>query len=271
VIEQHVQRDTSGRLHVLHQGNSGVCRARNAGFAARSPGSRYVLFLDADDRMKPDMLDVLVQHMEAHPEVALTYCLEIHVDVKGTPIKYPGPWVRYALTRVGIRPVPDHVYATPVLALLEGQATPSTSLIRCREVEREEGFDEDLGQPGEDSDLFARIGLTNPVHRLPERLLLYRRHPDQVTRESERMKRQTKRLIKKWSQPWHTVDPLYPKRRRLWRAWNGCKIPKMWLDAAHDHLQSGNLLRPLALSGGSVLRYIHYMWILAAADRLRTP
>lgn len=269
VIQEHVQRDTSGRLRVLHQENGGVCRARNVGFAARSPDSRYVLFLDADDRMKPDMLDVLVQHMEAHPEVALTYCLADHIDVSGQQIKQPRPPLRYSSSSFGMQPVSNSVRATPVLSLFDGHAIPSTSMIRCHDVEEAGGFDEALGQPAEDCDLFARIGLKRQVHRLHERLIEYRRHSGQVTRQAERKKQQMKRLGEKWSRPWNAKDPLFHRRRHIWRTWNGCTIPQMWLHAARDQFRSGRIFRSLLLAGGSIMRYIHFIWITATVDFLR--
>src|ERR687887_165351 len=42
------------RCSTIGQRNSGVSRARNAGFAACNPASSYLLFLDADDCLEPE-------------------------------------------------------------------------------------------------------------------------------------------------------------------------------------------------------------------------
>jgi hypothetical protein len=49
--------DSDGRIRVRHTENHGVSRARNEGL--KMAGGRYVTFLDADDRMAPDMLKKL--------------------------------------------------------------------------------------------------------------------------------------------------------------------------------------------------------------------
>ncbi|RQN05743.1 glycosyltransferase [Pantoea ananatis] len=50
-------------IRVIHQPNGGVSRARNAGLAVAS--GKYVTFPDADDTMKPEMYQTLVDMAEA--------------------------------------------------------------------------------------------------------------------------------------------------------------------------------------------------------------
>lgn len=65
------------RLRVLSQTNQGVGAARNTGLKAAR--GRYVVFLDADDWLTPDALNVFAQCMHDHPDAVFcnrSKCLE---------------------------------------------------------------------------------------------------------------------------------------------------------------------------------------------------
>ncbi len=63
--------DRDPRFRLLYQENQGVAAARDAG-AAASDG-RYLLFLDADDRIAPGYLEAAVAALEADPDLTLVY------------------------------------------------------------------------------------------------------------------------------------------------------------------------------------------------------
>jgi glycosyltransferase involved in cell wall biosynthesis len=58
-------------VRVIPQSQQGVSSARNRGVAEARSG--YLVFLDADDRLLPNALDVGVRALLAHPECALAY------------------------------------------------------------------------------------------------------------------------------------------------------------------------------------------------------
>lgn len=252
--------DPRRRVRLLQQANSGVCHARNVGFGARSKESKYVLFLDADDALKPSMLERLVSHMDAHGEVGLTYCLYDHVDENGTvsPV-HPVP-ERYRGTAFGLHSIPDADLDTPVLNIFCGHAIPSVSLLRVSCFEETDGFDAQLGQPEEDVDVFMQIALQHPVHRLPERLVNYRRHASQITRDTARLEAQRAKLLEKWARPFNEVTRQHAKTVRSVRLeWYGKILPLLWLRAAVTILREGKLGRPVLLFAASATKYFYYV------------
>ena len=64
-------RYPSRRLRLIEQENRGLAAARNA--AIRAATGRYVLPLDADDRLAPALLHKALAWLEAHPETAIVY------------------------------------------------------------------------------------------------------------------------------------------------------------------------------------------------------
>lgn len=78
----HSLRDR--RLTLLHQQNSGVSAARNAGLAmARSP---YIFFLDADDILMQDALSRMVAALDQTPQSVACFAHHIRIAEDGTPL-----------------------------------------------------------------------------------------------------------------------------------------------------------------------------------------
>lgn len=72
IIERHPER----RIRLVEKANGGLADARNAGI--REAGGRYILPLDADDRLHPEMLARTVAVLEADPKVAIAYTDLVH-------------------------------------------------------------------------------------------------------------------------------------------------------------------------------------------------
>jgi len=73
------------RTSILHTVNQGVAAARNEGIS-RAKG-KYILPLDADDKLGPDYIHEAVAVMEADEEVGIVYCRAEHFGILAGPVK----------------------------------------------------------------------------------------------------------------------------------------------------------------------------------------
>jgi glycosyltransferase involved in cell wall biosynthesis len=159
------------RVRIVHEKRLGVARARNAGLAATS--GDLVIFLDADDRLRPRTLERLRDALSAHPEADVAYTTYVKIDAQGR-IRTDRP-LPFAPTPSG------HVLE----AMLAGcfVKAPGAALVRRSALERVGAFDPAV-PVAEDWELWCRIATSGQfvfVHD-PEALLEYRLHPDAATR-----------------------------------------------------------------------------------------
>jgi len=252
IVQAHSASDP--RIRLIQQPNGGVCKARNAGFAA-SQESDYLLFLDADDCLDPEMLETLVSHLDQHSEVGLIYCSHTNVDANDQLIELPRFPTRYLPTRFGLRTVPDSYPETLFPSILASGVKPSVSLIRRSVYDQTSGWDEALGQHYEDTDLFLDVVLRSKCHYFPEPLARYRQHPQQASISSK-----THGQREKFHQKWMTLKDLTYEQRALYIASHhfshGRVTPhRGWIWGNH-HLKKGEVSLALRYYLGALRRYI---------------
>lgn len=186
------------RRRLVRLEHGGVARARNAGYRAASATSRYVYFLDADDLLEPDMLQVMVDYLDRHPRVGLAFCGFTCIDDAGRTlpdIVMP----RYVPTRFGVRELPPDEPATPLVSIYcWAPVMESLSVLRREVYERTDGWDESMGQGGEGVDLFVQVAFHSEVHFINQRLYRYRRHGRQASHDAAGLQRQDLRVQVKW-------------------------------------------------------------------------
>lgn len=139
------------RTRVLHTANAGTAAARNAG--VRASKGKYILPLDADDRIGTTYLAKAVAILNAHANIGIVYC---EAELFGE--RY-GKWQleQYDLRR-----------------LLVSNMIFCSGLYRRADWEQTRGYDTAL--PGwEDHDFWLSIvELGRDVYRIPETLFYYR-------------------------------------------------------------------------------------------------
>ena len=215
IVEAAAAHDA--RIQLVRQENHGVSHARNTG-CARAPASEYLLFLDADDMLDADMLEVMTAYLDAHPAVGLAYCAFRVIDADDRPVSTDASPdtlpARYVPTRFGYRQLADATAETPLESLMSNHAAyPSVCVMRRSTFEQTGRWDTSF-QISEDKDLVLQLALVSPVHFVPRKLVGYRRHGENVT-ASASVYPSLRRLQEKW---WGRTDLTPAQQQAVRRA-----------------------------------------------------
>lgn len=137
---------------VLHTSNRGVSAARNLGIAEAT--GRYILPLDADDRIAPTYLEKGVEQLDHSPETGIVYC------EAGAFGGASGSWN-----------LPE--FSLPHLLL--DNLIFSSALFRRSDWQLAGGYRENMRHGWEDWDFWlSMMELGIGVYRIPEQLFFYR-------------------------------------------------------------------------------------------------
>jgi glycosyltransferase involved in cell wall biosynthesis len=254
VLEKLAQKDP--KLKVYSHVNSGVARTRNVGYASISQDSQYLLFLDGDDFLSPDMLSIMVEHLDRHPDLGFVYCDRTYTNEVGESIDSPY-FPRYEPTPWGIREIDPNQLETPFSAIFNlAPVIPSVSLIRRSTYQETGGWDEDFGQHYEDTNLFLNLAIRSKVHYIHQPLVYYRRHEAQSTANSSRFLEQENKLYKLWT----TRKDLTLIQRQLideaWKFRNNRLAACLGFRSGNTFLKQGNFLQAIRFYGGAIRRYV---------------
>ncbi len=165
--DNSVEIATRYPVRLLQQDNSGVCVARNNALSLAS--GRYVMFLDADDRLVP----TAVEHM-----VAL-------LDVQPPQVAYVYGQMRYFGRK-------NSIFASmpfdPV-KLMQANFVCATTLIRRETLVAVGGYDDGFRMLREDWELYIRLCRSGFVGKfLQEVVLEYRKHKEPTGTSTRRVK-----------------------------------------------------------------------------------
>lgn len=245
------------RVKLVRQANRGVAAARNAGFAASHADSEYLLFLDSDDRLEPEALEVMSAYLDDHPGVGMVHCGYTRVDDRGRTDPDEEPWApRWVPSGRGLRGLrPDEPDTPFVSVFCLAAIVPSLVMFRRSVYGLTPGWDETFGQPFEDTNLFLHVALVSRIHHIPQALVRHRRHGTQSTADLDRLAVQERRLYASWRDPPGLSEAQRETVRSAWRFRERRVIPAQAIAAARRSLREGRPLRALRFLAGAARRW----------------
>jgi glycosyltransferase involved in cell wall biosynthesis len=216
IVSQY--RLLAGARLICHETRGGTGGSgRNTG--ARAARGEYLAFLDMDDVWLPHKLAKQVKILDEYPEFGLTYCHCIYVDDELVPLE--------PQLKPYVSPANDTLRQLLITGIIK---SPSAVLLRKDVFEAVGGFDTNLIV--NDRDLWMRVALQHRLHGDPQPGFLYRRHPNQMSRNHRSMLYSYAQLMEK-TLTW--VPKARPDLSRMLRGIAGRTLR----DAAWEKLQEG--------------------------------
>ena len=158
-------------VRYIRQPNRGLTASRNLG--VRESRGSYIVFLDADDRLKPDAIEAGLRVLAGRPECAMAVGDHLFISEDGSHL---------ANSRK------EYLASSHYEALLRSNFIEmiSSVLFRRQVLDEVGGFNTEL-RVAEDYELYLRIARKYPICSHPAVVAEYRKHQENTSHNSELM------------------------------------------------------------------------------------
>lgn len=166
-------------IQYFRQENAGPSAARNTGLRAAT--SRYVIFLDADDRLLPPAIEAGLADFVEHPNAGFVYGSHRRIDKSGDLI-----------SKDIYTPVGDNAYAS--FLYFNAVGMHATVLYDRQKALAAGGFDPSFKR-SEDYEMFLRMSRLYPIHSYAEPVAEYRWHNTNISNDKVSMLRWSQKAL----------------------------------------------------------------------------
>jgi glycosyltransferase involved in cell wall biosynthesis len=208
-------------VRYVWQPNKGLASARNAG--VRQTSCDYLVFLDADDRLRPYAFEIGVHELNAHPACALVWGRCVRIDEQGRQLPTVPP-----------PPVVGDAYE----ALLRSNFiwTPAVVMFRRSMCARLMRFDPAVDASA-DYELYLRIVREFPIHGHSASVAEYRLHGASMSRNASLMLTSTMQVLRA-QRPYvarrRSYERAFEQGRRSWQGYYGEQLIEQIAEQARN-------------------------------------
>lgn len=220
------------RISLILKPHAGIAATRNVGLSWSDPASEYVMFLDQDDLIAPDLLERLVWILSRRTDAVGAHAIADFIDDVGHPL-HPGEYASAMRTRRGllgrslVALAPDADVRWPELFLANHLYPPSAILLRRADVVESGGFNPSY-EVADDWDLLIRLTRRGPLVPWDEVRVGYRRHGKNASYNTARNVRETRAV---WANTYFADANAAGDRellQRYWRAHQALTSRRKW-------------------------------------------